>query len=67
MTKKIFWVDIPKSPYLQSDKGEWENIESFDTKQEALEFIREWFGDCDDNGVLTTSLIAEGEEEVEDE
>lgn len=67
MTRKIFWVDIPKNPILQADKGEWENIDSFDTKEEALSFIREWFGECDDNGVLTHSLIAQGEEEVDHE
>lgn len=66
-TKKIFWVDIPKNPSLQADKGEWENIDSFETKEEALSFIKEWFGDCDDNGVLTSPLISYGEQEVEDE
>lgn len=65
--KKIFWVDIPKDPTLQADTGEWQNIDSFETREEALEFIRTWFGECSDEGVLESSLISEGEEEVEDE
>lgn len=65
--KKIFWVDIPKDPTLQADKGEWQNIDSFDTKEEAIAFIREWFGECDEDGRLLDPLIAQGEDDEDEE
>jgi hypothetical protein len=56
----MFYVDIPTNSTLYDAEGPWENVASFDTKQEAVDFIREHIGPCDDDGKV--SLIAEGDD-----
>ena len=60
----IYWVDLPDSNALD---GSWSNVAEFDTRPEAVEFIRDRFGG-DEEGRI--SLITEGgspdEEEVDD-
>jgi len=46
-----FFVDIP-----QSDKEEWLNIQSFSTREEAIDFAQFKFG-ADENGMV--SLISQ--------
>lgn len=57
-SKKIFWVDIPKNPNLQTEQGEWENVATFDTKEEAIKFINDWFDGSSEDGKV--NLIIEG-------
>lgn len=52
----VFWVDIPK-PDIGID-GEWTNVGTFKTKAEAVAWIRENIGDCDDEGRI--GLISQG-------
>ena len=60
----IYWVDLPDSNALD---GSWTNVAEFDTRPEAVEFIRDHFGG-DEEGRI--SLITEGgspdEEEADD-
>ncbi len=48
--KLRFYVDIPNA-----DSEEWINIDTFDTREEAIAFAKEKFG-ADDNG--NVSLIS---------
>jgi hypothetical protein len=48
---KVFYVDIP-----QLDSEEWVNVETFDSKEEAIAFARDKFG-ADENG--NVSLISQ--------
>lgn len=58
MSKPIFWVDIPDSNNWQVDDVPFINIRTFDTKEEAVAFCKEYFN-ADDEGKL--SLITEGQ------
>lgn len=52
------WVDIPKPPEESGEEGEWRNVATFHTVSEAVAFIREKFGPCDDDGRI--SLVTRG-------
>ena len=43
----MFYVDMPNSNSLD---GSWVSVGQFETKQEALAFIREKIGECDKSG-----------------
>jgi hypothetical protein len=61
MSKKIFWVDIPdKDTVIQDYDSAWINLKTFNTREEAVDWIRENIGYCDDEGRI--NLITEGEE-----
>lgn len=59
MTKYL--VDIPTCP--ADDEG-WVNVEEFDTKQEAIAFIKEHIGVCDDDG--NVCLISKIEDDYDE-
>ena len=46
MDKKTFYVDIPDGV-----DGEWQGIDSFDSREEAVEFVRKHFGG-DEHGCI---------------
>lgn len=55
-----YYVDLPNA------NGEWETAWVFKTKEEAVEWIREVIGHCDDDGNL--GLITEiKKEDMKDE
>lgn len=56
---KVFWVDIPCEKTLREDEGPWLNVGKFKNKKEAIEFIRENIGPCDDDGNIC--LLTEGQ------
>lgn len=58
MARKVYYVDIPVLDDAMKCVGE------FDSMDEALVFIREHIGDCDEQGKI--GLITEMEEEAED-
>lgn len=45
-------VDIPKHPMNWEVEGEWENVEYFETYEEALHYTQETFG-ADDEGKIS--------------
>ena len=59
----IYWVDLPDPNAMD---GSWSNVAEFNTRPEAVEFIRDHFGG-DEEGRI--SLITEGgsPDEEEDE
>ncbi len=59
----MFWVDIPVKECVESEDTSWTNLAEFDTKLEAIQFIREYIGPCDDNGNIC--LISEGRHDFE--
>jgi len=49
--KKVVWVDIPTRDCVGNDDGSWEMLGEFDTREEAVAFIREHIDpNCDDEG-----------------
>ena len=56
----IFYVDIPVKEHFGEDDDWWTNVATFATKAEAVEFIRENIGPCDDDGKI--ELITEGDD-----
>ncbi len=55
---KIFYIDIPTEATIQGVDGPWRNLTTFKSKKEAVEWIREHIGYCDDDG--NVCLITEG-------
>lgn len=55
----MFYVDIPTKDCVGNDDGAWHPLRTFDTKADAVEWIREHLGWCDDNGNIC--LISGGE------
>jgi nucleosome binding factor SPN SPT16 subunit len=45
-----FYVDVPGAAWLPDYDGHWKNCLTGVTKAEALAWIRENIGDCDDEG-----------------
>ena len=54
----IFYVDIPTPETVKSDDGSWVNLSTFNSKPEAVEYIRRHIGPCDDEGRVC--LITQG-------
>lgn len=54
----IYYLDIPKYP-LGGDE-EWISVDTFKTRQEAIDFITKWFGPNEDGKI---QLISEGDDE----
>lgn len=49
--KKVVWVDIPTRECVNNDECYWENLAQFETREEAIAFIREHIDpNCDDEG-----------------
>jgi len=57
--KTGYYLDIPTRECVGNPGGSWEHIETFDSKEKALAFIREHFGPCDENG--NVCLLTEGQ------
>lgn len=63
----MYYVDIPPYPNDSIDITEdvsWINLSSFETKEEAIDYIRKYIGYCDDEG--NVCLITKGESNDED-
>lgn len=58
MLRKRYTVDIPAVEPGVSGLS-WRNVGYFDSKDKALEFIRQNIGPCDDEGHLLIPLIQE--------
>ena len=58
-------VDIPLEEDRQEEEGQWRNVGKFRTKAEAVAFIRDTIGPCDDDGnvCLITALQLFGNED----
>lgn len=54
--KKVFWVVIPKRN--PTGEGEWENVNSFNTRKQAEKFLFETWGIGKD---YSDPFITEGE------
>lgn len=54
----IFYLDIPTEECVGNPDAAWKSIGEFKSKQEAVAFIREHFGPCDNEGRI--DLITEG-------
>jgi hypothetical protein len=59
-TDSIFWVDIPTKETIDNPDGSWLNVGKFKTREEAVAWIRDNIGVCDDKG--NVCLITEGSE-----
>lgn len=57
MTKKVFWVDLPRPEGL-GPEAEWTNVATFDSHEEAVKFIQENIDGSSKDG--TINLITEG-------
>ena len=67
MSKSLFYLDIPTVECFLNDDGPWQSIGKFLTKKEAVDFIREHVGPCDDEGrieLVTEGEMCESEEEM---
>ena len=53
----VFYVDIPQCNGFGEPSEEMRNVESFDSREEAIKFAQEKFG-ADENGMV--SLISQG-------
>lgn len=51
LEKERFYVDVPPSEIFEDVETPWINIESFDTKEEAIAFAMKYFG-ADENGMI---------------
>ena len=60
MAKKIFYIEIPDHNDLGSS---WVSLGSSETKEEAVEWIRENIGWCDDEGRMCLLSECEVEED----
>lgn len=56
------YVDLPDVHALDNEDKSWQNVANFTTKEEAVEWIRENVGHCDDDGNIC--LITLGEKVV---
>ncbi len=54
----VYYLDIPTENTLKRDEGPWHHVTTFPTKHEAVEFIRDNIGHCDENGNIC--LITKG-------
>lgn len=45
-----FLVDIPTERTIGDDNGPWLNVGQFKTKEEAVQWIRDNIGPCDEEG-----------------
>jgi len=54
----VYYLDIPTENTLKSDEGPWHHVTVFPTKAEAVEFIRDNIGHCDEDGNIC--LITKG-------
>lgn len=60
-----FWVDIPQRSCVDDENGSWEHIATFDTRAEAVAFVREHFQpDADERGNVTLITGGEADEQV---
>lgn len=57
MSKKVFWVDLP-IPMKLGPEAEWTNVATFDSREEAIQFIQENIDGSSKDG--TINLITEG-------
>lgn len=57
--RSVFWVDIPTLETIQDENAPFINVADFPTKKQAVAWIREHIGNCDDDGNIC--LITEGE------
>ena len=56
----MWYVDLPTQEMINNDNGSWKNVGLFNSKEEALKFIREHIDpNCDDDGKI--SLLSGGE------
>lgn len=55
-----YYVDIPKYPLGMGE--EWISVDTFKTRQEAVDFITKWFGPNEDGKI---QLISEESDEEE--
>jgi hypothetical protein len=46
----MYYIDIPTPDCVGNDDGSWTNLAQCDTKAEAVAWIREHVGECDDDG-----------------
>lgn len=54
----MWYVDIPTQDCIDNEDGAWSAIANFETKAEAVAFVKKHFG-ADDNGNI--SLISGGD------
>ena len=59
----MYYIDIPTEKTIDDgDNGSWTNVKIVDTKEEAVKWIRDNIGWCDDEGRIC--LISEGQDIV---
>jgi hypothetical protein len=56
----MYYIDIPDQYETLKPEGSWVNVNTVKTKHEAIEWIRENIGWCDDEGRIC--LITEGQD-----
>lgn len=52
-TDPVIYVDIPTREMIGDPDGSWLNVGRFKTKEEAVAWIRENIGHCDDDGKIS--------------
>lgn len=64
-----FYVDVPGTAWLPDYDGHWKNCLTGVTKAEALAWIRENIGDCDDDGriCLLVGMGDDGDDDTSDD
>jgi hypothetical protein len=46
----MYFIDIPTRECVDNDDGPWTNLTTCDTKAEAVAWVRQHLGPCDDDG-----------------
>jgi hypothetical protein len=60
-----YYVDIPSPATIsEGNEGCWSNVGTFATKEEAVKWIRENIGYCDDDGNICLLTLADVENNV---
>lgn len=57
-SKSCWYLDIPTKACVGNPDAGWDNIEIFNSKKQAVKFIRDNFGSCDEDG--NVCLLTEG-------
>ena len=60
-----FYIDIPTEKTLEGSEGAWTHVHVAQSKEEAVAWIRENIGHCDDDGnICLLTLMGEDGNEV---
>lgn len=65
-SETMVYVDIPQAEMIGDENGSWLNVAEFETKAEAVAWIRENIGSCDDDGNINLLSNVESDGDYEE-